>query len=151
MIKRAHRDLGAKKEKLENQPNDAYQFINTFNLKLYGGKKEFKKYIKENQNLVPPGLKLDLIYHIVNEMPQECFDSLIPDSKLSKEEIKSKAQELYSELPFDKLKDRSMVSEYIKWEIKYKKGVNYEVIHELKELCGLYNNHNNFYNSIYNR
>ena len=137
VIKRAHRDLEIKKKISEDQAHDAYQFIKTFDLKSYGGKKKFKKYIREHQELIPPGLKLDQIYHIINEMPQECFDNLTPDSKLSKEEIESKAQELYSELPLSKLKDRKMILEYIKWEFKYKRGVEYEVINRLHELCGL--------------
>lgn len=141
IIQLSKRDEKSRKEleekKSKKEPADLYEFIRTFDLVSFGGKKKFKKHIREHQELVPSGLKLDQIYHIINEMPQECFDNLTPDSKLSKEEIESKAQELYSELPLSKLKDRKMISEYIKWEFKYKRGVEYEVINRLHELCGL--------------
>lgn len=137
IIERAHRDLEIKKKIAEDQEQDTWKFIKTFDLKSFGGKKKFKKYIGEHKELIPPGLRIDQIYHIINEMPQECFDTLTPDSKLSQEEIEKEANDLYSELPLSKLKDQKMVLEYIKWEFKYKRGVAYEIINKLHELCGL--------------
>lgn len=115
---------------------DISEFLKRFDLKSYGGKKRFKIFLREN-NLIPTEFQKDKVFHIINEMPPECFDASIPKSNLSEEEITDMANDLYSKIPFEKLKDPKMIYDYIKWEFGYNQKVDYEVINKLNKLCGL--------------
>lgn len=121
---------------------DAYKFIKTFDLKSFGGKKKFKKYISGNPSLIPDNIPADKIYHIIKELPPEYFsndsDSDIKDEGLLKDsEVLEHAKSLYNELPLDKLTDKSLIREYIKWEFKYKRQIPVIIIKELEKLCKL--------------
>ena len=142
IIQLSKRDEKSKKEleekKSKKEPPDLYEFIRTFDLVSFGGKKKFKKYFKENPNLIPNGIKIDQINHEINELPIECFtDPNFMNCKLSEEDIEREALKLYHELPLDKLKDRSMIIQYIKWEFKYKRGIEYKILKKLNKICGL--------------
>ena len=115
---------------------DISEFLNKLDLKSYGGKKKFKAFLSEN-NLIPTEFQKDKVFHVINEMPPECFDASIPESTISEEEITTTANDLYSKIPFQKLKDPKMIHDYIKWEFGYNQKVNYKIINRLNKLCGL--------------
>lgn len=139
IITRATEDINREKKIKEEEKFDAYDFIKAFDLKSFGGKKKFRKYLSSNPDLIPDGVRKDLVFHVLKEMPVEYFRDIDfqEEPDLSEEEILKQAQDLYSELPFHKLKDSTMVKEYIKWEFKYKRETPTKVILKLEKLCGL--------------
>lgn len=132
-------ELATRDTKIKNRATDEtiYDFVKRFDLKSFRGKKNFKKYLKENQNLIPPDIQLHKLYRVINELPPESFNPSIPDSNLSEKEVEEKAWKLYNDLPLEKLTDKKMVSEYIKWEYGYKQNIDYKIIIKLKKLCGI--------------
>ncbi len=125
--------------KPEPEVFDIHNFLKQFDLKSFGGKKKFKAYLREHLDLIPKGVQPDKVFHIINEMPPEYFDASIPNSNLSEEKITEMANDLYSKIPFQKLKDPKMIYDYIKWTFGYNQKVDYEVINKLNKLCGLSN------------
>lgn len=130
------------KEEESKKKSDAYEFVKAFDLKSFGGKKKFKKYLSENPDLIPTSIPPDKIYHVIKELPPEYFsndsDSDIKnEDSLSDSEVEKYARSLYDELPFDKLTDKSLVKQYIKWEFRHKRDIPVRIIKELEKLCEL--------------
>ncbi len=131
-----------RKREIKEEKLDAYEFIKTFDLKSFGSKKKFKKYLSENRDLIPSKIQIDKVFHAINETPPEYFSrndtSDIKDEDLLDDgEVFKLAKDLYSELPLQKLTDKQLIKEYIKWEFKYKRNIQIRVIKELEKLCGL--------------
>lgn len=127
-------------EKEEKQKEDMCEFLGKFDLKIFGSRKKFKKYLQENQ-LIPNGLDINKLFHEINEIPSEYFtgsrDFMNEYENLSESDILKRAEDLYSELPLSKLTSKYMIKNYIKWEFEYKRNTPLLVIKKLNELCGL--------------
>ena len=97
------------------------------NYRKFSCKKDFKEYLKNN----PDNLKqlvLEWVRHLINEQLPEIFEMDIVIDPNSAE-----VNSLLNEIPEKILKDRELLSNYIKWEFEYKKQVNLSLIFSLRE------------------
>lgn len=139
IISKATENLRRKQNHIpdEKEIKDEYEFIKGFDLKSFGSKKKFRRYLNDNPDLIPKHLKISDIFHIIKEMSSDYFTNDEQPKSLSEEEISEMAKKLYSELPLQNLTDSAMIDGYIRWEYMFNRKMPLPVINKLRKLCGL--------------
>ena len=141
IITLANEDIKREKKSDDNKIQDVYEFIRSFDLHEFGGKKKFKRYLMRNPEIIPHNIEQPKLFHIIKEIPIEYFtgerEFRTEEVELGDEKIQEMAQNLYSEMPLQNLTTSQLLEDYIKWEFIYKQNIPFIVIRKLYELCGL--------------
>lgn len=116
----------------------ALEYIKTFDLLSFGSKKKARKYFIDNRDKIPTGIREDIVFRILKNLPIEYFTTIdLRKEEINKEEIDKEVSELYNRLPFYKLTDNHLLLKYIEWEFQYKEKVRPRIIIELKKRLNL--------------